>query len=158
MTILFLNLQLTRSDIRPHIKLTVSLVIAYGHFNLPWGLCDYVWVNTLTLSPLRALVKSKQLSWELSVLFLTCQKPPHNQQELTINKYSYTPTRIHHTLSNITAAHRKKHALVFNSIFHLTGLKPSSISMRIDYDQMFFVWAAVMHIDKFSEICVVHWL
>ena len=41
MTILFLNLQIIRSDIRPHIKWVVSLVIAYGHFNLPLG---FVWV------------------------------------------------------------------------------------------------------------------
>ena len=41
MTILFLNLQIVRSDIRPHIKWAVSLVIAYGHFNLPRGI---VWV------------------------------------------------------------------------------------------------------------------
>ena len=34
MTILFLNLQITRSDIRPDIKWAVSLVIAYGLFNL----------------------------------------------------------------------------------------------------------------------------
>ena len=37
----FPNLQFTRSDIRPHIKWAVSLVIAYGHFNLPQG---FVWV------------------------------------------------------------------------------------------------------------------
>ena len=38
MTILFfLNLQHTRSDIRPHIKWAVSLTILYGHFNIPWG-------------------------------------------------------------------------------------------------------------------------
>ena len=49
----FLNLQITRSDIRPHIKLAVSLVIACGHFNLPQG---FVWVNILTLSPLRLLL------------------------------------------------------------------------------------------------------
>ena len=41
MTILFLNLQIIRSDIRPDIKWAVSLVIAYGHFNLPQGI---VWV------------------------------------------------------------------------------------------------------------------
>ena len=42
MTILFLNLKITRSDIRPHIKWGVSLVIAYGHFNL----CqEVVWVR-----------------------------------------------------------------------------------------------------------------
>ena len=39
MTILFLNLQITKSDMRPHIKLAVSLVIAYGDFNLPQGFC-----------------------------------------------------------------------------------------------------------------------
>ena len=33
MTILFLNLQITRCFIRPHIKWAISLVIAYGHFN-----------------------------------------------------------------------------------------------------------------------------
>ena len=33
----FLNSQITRSDIRPHIKWAVSLVIAYGHFSLPQG-------------------------------------------------------------------------------------------------------------------------
>ena len=38
---LFLNLQIIRSDIRPHIKWVVSLVIAYGHFNLPQGLAQY---------------------------------------------------------------------------------------------------------------------
>ena len=41
MIILFLNLQVTRSDVRPHIKWVVSLVITYGHFNLPQG---FVWV------------------------------------------------------------------------------------------------------------------
>ena len=41
MTILFLNLQIIRSDIRPDIKWAVSLLIAYGHFNLPQGI---VWV------------------------------------------------------------------------------------------------------------------
>ena len=41
MNILFQSLQITRSDVRPHIKWDVSLVIAYGHFNLPQG---FVWV------------------------------------------------------------------------------------------------------------------
>ena len=41
MTILFLNLQITRSDIRQHIKWAVSLVIAYGHFSPPQG---FVWI------------------------------------------------------------------------------------------------------------------
>ena len=40
-TLLVLNLQITRSDIRPHIKWVVCVVIAYGHYNLPWGI---VWV------------------------------------------------------------------------------------------------------------------
>ena len=41
MTTLLLNLQSTRSDIRPHIKWAVSQVIAHGNFNLPQG---FVWV------------------------------------------------------------------------------------------------------------------
>ena len=41
MTILFLDFQITRSNIRPHIKLAFSLVIASGQFNLPQG---FVWV------------------------------------------------------------------------------------------------------------------
>ena len=51
MTILFLNLQITISDIRPHIKWAVSLVIAYGQFTLLGGFC--VGMYGLTLSPLR---------------------------------------------------------------------------------------------------------
>ena len=34
MTIPFQNLRITMSDIRLHIKWAVSLVIAYGHFNV----------------------------------------------------------------------------------------------------------------------------
>ena len=51
MTMLFLNLQITKSVIRPHIKWVVSLVIAYGHFTFLQVLCGYVWVNTLTSLP-----------------------------------------------------------------------------------------------------------
>ena len=35
------QVQISRSDIRPHMKWVVSLTIAYGHFNLPPGI---VWV------------------------------------------------------------------------------------------------------------------
>ena len=49
-TILFLNLQITRSDIRQYIKWAISLVFVYGHFKLPQGLA---WVNKLTLWPVR---------------------------------------------------------------------------------------------------------
>ena len=41
MTILSLNFQIARSDIRSNVKWAVGLVIAYGHFNLPQG---FVWV------------------------------------------------------------------------------------------------------------------
>ena len=47
MTKLFLNLQISRSDIRPHIKWVVSLVIAYGHFNLSQG---FVWIYMVQLT------------------------------------------------------------------------------------------------------------
>ena len=49
--IYFLNLQLTISDIRPHIKLTVRLVIAYGHFNLPPGFARVCMVCVSMHSP-----------------------------------------------------------------------------------------------------------
>ena len=60
-TILFLNLQITTSDVRPHIKWAVSLMIAYGNINLPQGFEWYVWVNILTLSPLRVSRLSRAL-------------------------------------------------------------------------------------------------
>ena len=46
---LFLNLQITRSDMRPHIKLAVSLLILHiVTLIFLKGLSGYVWVNTLT--------------------------------------------------------------------------------------------------------------
>ena len=53
MPILFFHLQITKSDIRPHEKWAVSQVIADGHFNLLRGLCGYVWVNIITISPVK---------------------------------------------------------------------------------------------------------
>ena len=49
----FLGLQISKSDIRPHVKWAVNLVSADGYFNIPQGLCGYVWVNipVLYLSP-----------------------------------------------------------------------------------------------------------
>ena len=64
----FLNLQITRSDIRPHIKWAVSLVIAYGHFNLPQG---FVWVGLKN-----AL---------LGVQYCSCRKPRAETQIKKIN-------------------------------------------------------------------------
>ena len=53
MTILFLKLQITRSDIRPHIKWAVSLQLHMVIMTLIFlrGSCGYVWVNILALSP-----------------------------------------------------------------------------------------------------------
>ena len=57
MTILFLNLQkITRSDIRPHIKWAVSLLIAYGHFNLPQEVCVGIYRLTYSLYHPRGLL------------------------------------------------------------------------------------------------------
>ena len=50
----FLCLQITRSDIRWHIKNAVNLVIADGHFIFIRSLSGYLWVNILTLSHFRA--------------------------------------------------------------------------------------------------------
>ena len=51
----FLWLQVTRSDIRPHVKWTVRLLTADSPLISLRGLCGYLWVNRLTLSPLRVV-------------------------------------------------------------------------------------------------------
>ena len=55
MTIFFYKqVQISRSDIRPHIKWAVSLVILHMVTSIfLQGLCGYIWVNILTLSPRR---------------------------------------------------------------------------------------------------------
>ena len=48
------QVQINRSDIRPHIKWAVSLVILHMVTSIfLQGLCGYIWVNILTLSPRR---------------------------------------------------------------------------------------------------------
>ena len=48
------QVQISRSDIRPHIKWAVSLVILHMVTSIfLQGLCGYIWVNILTLSPRR---------------------------------------------------------------------------------------------------------
>ena len=50
------QVQISRSDIRPHIKWAVSLVILHMVTSISLqGLCGYIWVNILTLSPQRGL-------------------------------------------------------------------------------------------------------
>ena len=52
--ILYKQVQVSRSDIRPHIKWAVSLVILHMVTSIfLQGLCGYIWVNILTLSPQR---------------------------------------------------------------------------------------------------------
>ena len=55
MTIFFYKqVQISSSDIRPHIKWAVSLVILHMVTSISLqGLCGYIWVNILTLSPQR---------------------------------------------------------------------------------------------------------
>ena len=46
------QVQISRSDIRPHIKWAVSLVILHMVTSIFLrALCGYIWVNILTLSP-----------------------------------------------------------------------------------------------------------
>ena len=54
--IFYKQVQIRRSDIRPHIKWAVSLVILHMVTSIfLQGLCGYIWVNILTLSPRRAI-------------------------------------------------------------------------------------------------------
>ena len=58
------------------IKITVNLIIAYSHFNVPHGfiMCGYVWVNILTLSPLRVITEESeaQSNYKYSLLTKSC--------------------------------------------------------------------------------------
>ena len=55
--IFYKQVQISRSDIRPHIKWAVSLVILHMVTSIfLQGLCGYIWVNILTLSPRRGSV------------------------------------------------------------------------------------------------------
>ena len=55
--IFYKQVQISRSDIRPHIKWAVSLVILHMVTSIfLQGLCGYIWVNILTLSPQRGII------------------------------------------------------------------------------------------------------
>ena len=55
------QVQISRSDIRPHIKWAVSLVILHMVTSIfLWALCGYTWVNILTLSPRGEDVTSRE--------------------------------------------------------------------------------------------------
>ena len=46
------QVQIIRSDIRPHMKWAVSLVILHMITSIfLQALCEYIWINILTLSP-----------------------------------------------------------------------------------------------------------
>ena len=59
--IFYKQVQISRSDIRPHIKWAVSLVILHMVTSISLqGLCGYIWVNILTLSPQRVNFERKE--------------------------------------------------------------------------------------------------
>ena len=51
-TLFYACMQFTRSDIRPHVKLAISLVIVDGHLSFLRGFVG-LWLNIVTLSPPR---------------------------------------------------------------------------------------------------------
>ena len=71
MTILFLKLQITRSDIRPHIKWAVSLVFAYGQFNFPQG---FMWVLSSALKPGAHFFENNKITGVFTMLKLCVSK------------------------------------------------------------------------------------
>ena len=86
MTIFFhKQVQISRSDIRPHIKWAVSLVILHMVTSIfLQGLCGYIWVNILTLSPRRGpekLFLQLQHPLYLSRKKLKCHLPCHSQMD-----------------------------------------------------------------------------
>ena len=72
MNILFWKSQITRSDIRPDIKWAVSLVIAYGLFNLSLNTTFFVICRPLWNPLVFALWLLKQVLWLRSTLPVHC--------------------------------------------------------------------------------------
>ena len=57
------QVQISRSDMRPHIKWAVSLVILHMITSIFLrALCGYIWVNILTLSP-RGVLRNETLPY-----------------------------------------------------------------------------------------------
>ena len=68
--IFYKQVQISRSDIRPHIKWAVSLVILHMVTSIfLQGLCGYIWVNILTLSPRRGRTKG-EVAFSRNLAFL----------------------------------------------------------------------------------------
>ena len=92
MTTLFLNLQITSSDVRPHIKWVVGLVITYGCFNVPqvsvW-VCMGLHTHFITPEGLFDVQNSCDLS------FLTFSTFAHTASPQSLSQFShfYLPLR-----------------------------------------------------------------
>ena len=151
MTILFQNLQITRSDIRPHIKWAVSLVTAYGHFNLPQGgLCGYVWVNILTLSPPRDWTNKTMEGREALGISLFIYPPPPKKKKkkesclflsLSLSHYITVDTRhpkyvklSNQFTHNNKNAHRAQNSLAKAAHYHHIVRIPNLESQHCDPD------------------------
>ena len=90
--IFYTQVQISRSDIRPHIKWAVSLVILHMVTSIfLQGLCGYIWVNILTLLPQRAekmgdLSPSQPIKVPLVWLQLKVHKSDQeNAEGITVN-------------------------------------------------------------------------
>ena len=59
----FLNLQIARSDIRPHMKWVVSLVFAYGHFQFSSGVWEGTYGLTYSLMTPEGINPPKYTHW-----------------------------------------------------------------------------------------------
>ena len=61
------QVQISRSDIRPHIKWAVSLVILHMVTSIFLrALCGYIWVTILTLSPRGEKLKEKNTDYKIT--------------------------------------------------------------------------------------------
>ena len=81
--------QTCRSDIRPHIKQAVSLVVPYGHFNLPLGVCVGI---------LLELLKQGNTDWQTYARQLKRFPFSHSLGQDIINIAIIRDIRLHRTL------------------------------------------------------------
>ena len=106
MTILFINLQVTRSDIRLHIKWVVRLVIAYGHYSSS-GVCVGMYGLTYSLYRLCKPVTIAILFRSTNTLFKIVSAFLWHKYELNMNMSMWTDNDTHQSHQRTTGLRRQ---------------------------------------------------
>ena len=107
------QVQISRSDIRPHIKWAVSLVILHMVTSISLqGLCGYIWVNILTLSPQRGhrTTDADDLADDLNYV--------HEDKHRTIKVCQHASILSHQSFATLWVDHDKDVVTRFTTCVH----------------------------------------